>query len=360
MAELSGLGNFTLNEDEQSDIEKRQIRQNYRSLIDDLNRNKEALINPSSEALDEHLSKAEKYYEPVFESNHIRTREAALDSYALNLISNLGKQKAQALNTEFVRFQPSEYADKLKAHLGPQHLESLDGEQLTISKSGWATIGRECSGYFSRFTPLHLLYGSFDPGTVQLHKNIARKPRDKENTSTEQATVPKQISKFGDTEKNEATTEEVERVLGCLRELYRAEGRNPICYFRLSLNPDSYGQAVENIFHLSFLVRDGLAKIYLDDDKLPVIEPVSVEESQALKKENVRTRQCVIPLSPAEWREIVRSFGVDRPTIPTRTPVQTSADSVEDEIPSTSSGLKHSQKKSHKKSGSTSKTSSLS
>lgn len=231
----------------------------------------------------------------------------------------------------------------------------MDDEQLIISKSGWSAIGQECARYFARFTPLHLLYGSFDSGVVQVHRNI-RKVRDKENTSADQATVPRQISKFGDTEKNEATTEEVERVLGYLRELYKAEGRNPICYFRLSLNPESYGQAVENIFHLSFLVRDGLAKIYLDDDKLPVIEPVSLEESQSLKKANVRTQQCVIPLSPAEWREIVRSFGVDRPTIPTRTQSQPSENYLtnQDEIPSTSSGHKHSQKRSRRKSSSTS------
>ena len=41
------------------------------------------------------------------------TREAALDSQALVLIANIGRQKAQALNTEFVRFQPVEFAEKL-------------------------------------------------------------------------------------------------------------------------------------------------------------------------------------------------------------------------------------------------------
>ena len=40
-------------------------------------------------------------------------REAVLDSTAMCIISNLGRQKAQALHTEFIRFQPTEFAEKL-------------------------------------------------------------------------------------------------------------------------------------------------------------------------------------------------------------------------------------------------------
>ncbi|XP_029649193.1 EP300-interacting inhibitor of differentiation 3-like [Octopus sinensis] len=323
---LPGGGNLNLSGGDASDLEKRQIRQNYRSLIEELNANKEDLINPSSDALDVQLSKAELYSKPVFGSTNIRTREAALDSYALNLISGLGKQKAQALNTEFIRFQPLEYTDKLKNSLGSEHLESLDGERMVVSRSGWITMGQDCSYLFARFTPLHLLYGSFDPGVVKMQRHINRRPRDKENSS-EKATVPKQISKFGDIEKNEATTEEVERVLKCLRDYHNAEGKEPICYFRFVVNPDSFGQTVENIFHVSFLVRDGLAKVYLDGDNLPVIEPVGLEENKS-QESTKRTRQCVISISPAEWRAIKKTFDLRTAMIPSRAPLETNRSQI--------------------------------
>lgn len=41
------------------------------------------------------------------------TREAALDSHVLAIIADYGRQKAQAFNMEFVKFQPSEFAEKL-------------------------------------------------------------------------------------------------------------------------------------------------------------------------------------------------------------------------------------------------------
>jgi len=36
-----------------------------------------------------------------------------LDSQAVHLIANYGRMKAQALNTEFIQFQPTEFASKL-------------------------------------------------------------------------------------------------------------------------------------------------------------------------------------------------------------------------------------------------------
>ncbi|GAB1606864.1 EP300-interacting inhibitor of differentiation 3-like, partial [Argonauta hians] len=324
--------------EEGSDLEKRQIRQNYRTLIEELNTNKEDLINPSSDALDAQLTRAELYSKPVFGSSQIRTREAALDSHALNIISGLGKQKAQALNTEFIRFQPLEYADKLKSSVGPENLESLDGDRLVVSRSGWIAMGQEYSYMFARFTPLHLLYGSFDPGVVEMRRKVNCRPREVEINS-EKATIPKQISKFGDIEKNEATTEEVERVLKCLRDYHNADRRQPICYFRFVVNPVSFGQTVENIFHVSFLVRDGLAKVYLDEDNLPVIEPLSLEENK--NQENAqRTRQCVISISPSEWRSIIKTFELRTAMIPSRAPIQPSTPASQDTAATTSSTTK--------------------
>ena len=41
--------------------------------------------------------------------------------------------------------------------------------------------------------------------------------------------------------------------------------------FEFAVNPKSFGQTVENLFYVSFLVKDGFVKISFDDDGLPTL-----------------------------------------------------------------------------------------
>jgi hypothetical protein len=40
--------------------------------------------------------------------------------------------------------------------------------------------------------------------------------------------------------------------------------KQPINFFEFIINPESFGQTVENLFYLSFLIRDG--KVNIDDE----------------------------------------------------------------------------------------------
>lgn len=42
-----------------------------------------------------------------------------------------------------------------------------------------------------------------------------------------------------------------------------AQGIN---FFRLVVNPDSFGQSVENVFYTSFLIRERRAAVRIEDD----------------------------------------------------------------------------------------------
>jgi hypothetical protein len=54
--------------------------------------------------------------------------------------------------------------------------------------------------------------------------------------------------------------ETVEYILTVLTAAYIQNKKQPISFFELVINPDSFGATVENIFHVSFLLRDGYAE----------------------------------------------------------------------------------------------------
>jgi hypothetical protein len=66
------------------------------------------------------------------------------------------------------------------------------------------------------------------------------------------------IDKDGD-----GVEETVHYVMNVLTAAYRRNKNKPICFFKLVINPDSFGTTVENIFHVSFLVKDGYVDLSL-------------------------------------------------------------------------------------------------
>jgi Nse4 C-terminal len=58
-------------------------------------------------------------------------------------------------------------------------------------------------------------------------------------------------------------------------------------FFRFVIHPDCFGQTVENMFYVSFLVKEGRAKVFVDpDNNLPKICPVRKAGTQVSMLKN--------------------------------------------------------------------------
>jgi hypothetical protein len=58
--------------------------------------------------------------------------------------------------------------------------------------------------------------------------------------------------------------------------LEKADEGGGLNFFKLVVNPDDYGQTVENVFYASFLIKDGRAGIHVDDDGMIRIRELSL------------------------------------------------------------------------------------
>ena len=80
-----------------------------------------------------------------------------------------------------------------------------------------------------------------------------RKMSRQERPQASETTRPSEVQQTGDVE--EATTKDVQNLLQHLRAALKESQRNAVHYFKFLVHPTSFSQTVENIFHLSFLIK---------------------------------------------------------------------------------------------------------
>jgi non-structural maintenance of chromosomes element 4 len=88
------------------------------------------------------------------------------------------------------------------------------------------------------------------------------------------------------------------------------------------INPKSFTQTVENIFHYSFLVKKGSASIALRDKALD-LSGVTTKPGLAIKYVTERptpppAKQAIMTLTMQDWRDLCAAYAVEEGDLPHR------------------------------------------
>ena len=91
----------------------------------------------------------------------------------------------------------------------------------------------------------------------------------------------------------------------------------PVNFFRFVIDPESFGATIENLFHVSFLVKEGKVNISVDEGLgLPVIVPVSSRRAAEGGAAEERKNQVVMNMCMDDWQKLKESLQVRRALIP--------------------------------------------
>ncbi|KAF6020922.1 NSMCE4A [Bugula neritina] len=285
------------------------VKAAYRQLADEVKEKEDDLIQPKSEALVDVVSRANDLFEKVETAN-----EGAEDSKLMAHIAYIGRKKVQEVKTDAVYFSPSEFVQKLSDY-------TLQGEEGVLQSEHWTMLGKAVQNFFKRPPTCTFLLGSFAKEAQQKKERVKRVRVEKDDNSKDKSTAVKKIA--NDDETLETTAHDVsKRVLPQLIKLCD-HSKGPIDYYEFVVDPDSFGRTVENMFHVSFLIRDGLAEISLDSDHLPVIRPTKYGRSGTLEgreKEllELPRHQVVNYITIQQWRELIETFKIKKARIPPR------------------------------------------
>ncbi|KAJ7123643.1 Nse4 C-terminal-domain-containing protein [Mycena epipterygia] len=284
---------------------KREIRRNYRSLhktIDDPN------ADHSATELKRQVEQADEIFEEVK-----NTGEAILDSSFLLKTTTINTQKARALKFGTGTFSVDDFVTKLVAFMGgykaPQDTSSEESDvEEADSPLDWERVGRRAMAKSRRVPAMGFMLG---PLAIQVKQRAPNKRHEKLEKDKKDQTRPQEIREEDIARSENETTKNVAAVAAVLSQVEK------INLFRLVVNPESFAQSVENIFHLSFLIRDAKVAFEINDRGEPIVfaceEPSDEDRAEGLMKQ-----QLIFEFDMPTWKRAIEVFQITESLIPTR------------------------------------------
>ncbi|KAJ1665160.1 hypothetical protein IW140_003567 [Coemansia sp. RSA 1813] len=294
-----------VNDVEQSSSERRNLRSQYRSLLSDATTRKNEYLSGNTDLLIEDLERANALYQGVN-----TTTEGVLDSYFLRLSADIGAQRAHQMRVDSAAFDSLDYIEKVREALYGS-TGNADEQQMLGASPNWGGIG-DIASQFSRQPPrFSCIYG---PLMTEVKARKARVKRQSiDGRANRGAAQEANIETMGESDVKKQENQTTKLVLKIHKILAQV---GPINLFELVINPSSFSQSVENIFYVSFLIRDG--KAFIDDESgQPMIEACEPPQQDDYLS-GLTKKQLIFSLDHSTWREITDVYNIKSSIIPER------------------------------------------
>ncbi|EEA23971.1 hypothetical protein TMatcc_007040 [Talaromyces marneffei ATCC 18224] len=132
----------------------------------------------------------------------------------------------------------------------------------------------------------------------------------KEATDSRTVAVNEELGALG----REPTAEEVDAVM----DKHKISQDGGILLFPFAINPKSFGQSVENLFYISFLIRDGNVAVSQDRHGLVTIQTSTPYPPLEAQQKGIQKHQLIWSLNFEIWQQLIETFNLKESTIPHR------------------------------------------
>lgn len=249
-------------QDQQAGRHDRALRSDFQHFRDQTDRDGQDLTNLNTSTLAERLQQSNKLSERVQ-----RPREQAVDSEIFASLADAGMSMAKKLAHGGQGHTAKDFLRRLKeAHAAGDDPQE-DGRD-NIDAMGWTAVGHAVATMYRPAVGVCCMLGPLTSQAKQRKVIVCHK-----KAPTAAVVRPDEVQ-----EVEEADKQETDRNMEEIWLLLKKKG-GPIPLLELVMNPHpdlsiGFGQTVENLFGLSFLVRDSKACLYKDADAKIMVKVV--------------------------------------------------------------------------------------
>ncbi|XKL60038.1 hypothetical protein PGB90_001054 [Kerria lacca] len=279
------------------------------------------LVCQSKNIEQEQLNSIKKLWEEqeklMFNCEQPTMQEMVLD---LQVIENTGSYIGQFIKTvqaNTTDFSPSDYARRLANFL-------TENNEIQ-----WDKLTNTALPIINRAPGISLMLGTFKPNEQQVMLQRKKRAINRNKNEIVEKQTAEQVNNIE--QDDESVDVKVTHIINVLKKCYKKNGNNPIGFYRFVLHPTDFTTTVENIFYISFIIRDGLACVVdLDSynidtyfiDKLFIVDLID-EEFVILPMETkldendtkIIKYQMIFSITVSQWQELVIKYGIKQPEI---------------------------------------------
>lgn len=283
--------------------EKRELARDYRHLDEQLRQFEADDVCRGADVLLQQLKITNNLYDRGGQKTF-----PILDAHCLKATSVATDQLVHNLRADSHQFELSRFADRLLARLSPSLQLADDGDRVKVRSEDWVKFGAQ-HGHIQRLTPsFHFLFGSVEPQPIE-KKERSKRQRIVKKPETE-AVRPENV----DPKENQHDLE-VEYLARKIKKLHKLN-KKPMPFFPVVVDPDSFSHTVENIFHASFLAKDGHLKMEKEEEV--VIEPDLTQGNRRSSRnvaEDANHHQTCLSFSMQDWQKWVAKYQIEKAAI---------------------------------------------
>ncbi|KAL6930825.1 hypothetical protein ACO0R3_003947 [Hanseniaspora guilliermondii] len=141
--------------------------------------------------------------------------------------------------------------------------------------------------------------------SLKTKKKSEVKPRQQISKTITRA---KEISKEDLANTEEETSHRIQQISRILSK-YKGE---PFNLYRICLDPTSYAKTVENLFHVSFLVKSGFMEMFEGEDGWPYLVLLDDDKKNELKKSKKSLTHVTVSMSIETYTNLIEYLEIDK------------------------------------------------